>query len=163
MVGSRTPVRWSASVRMFFAPGSALGSIHAFLRAVRHAGFEGASFPLGIDDDGRERRVSIDGEVPCRRVRTGACPIGALASIARLLRGLHDAARSFNPQGLTWNDALADLAGGTLVCHNEVEPSERRLRYGIAVALLDFELWCERAAGLHQRARARSACIGTTK
>ena len=40
------------------------GSIHAFLRAVRHAGFEGASFPVGIDDDGRERLVFIDGEVP---------------------------------------------------------------------------------------------------
>jgi hypothetical protein len=26
----------------------------------------------------------------------------ALASIARLLRRLHDAARAFDPQGLTW-------------------------------------------------------------
>jgi hypothetical protein len=39
------------------------GSIHAFLRAVRHAGFEGASSAVGIDDDGRERLVFIDGEV----------------------------------------------------------------------------------------------------
>jgi hypothetical protein len=39
------------------------GSIHAFLRAVRQAGFEGASSPVGIDEDGRERLVFIDGEV----------------------------------------------------------------------------------------------------
>jgi hypothetical protein len=40
------------------------GSIHAFLRAVRHAGFDGASSPVGIDGDGRERLGFIDGEVP---------------------------------------------------------------------------------------------------
>ncbi len=39
-------------------------SIHAFLRAVREAGFEGASLPAGIDDDGRERLMFIEGEVP---------------------------------------------------------------------------------------------------
>jgi hypothetical protein len=30
------------------------GSVHAFLRAVRQAGFEGVPSPLGIDEDGRE-------------------------------------------------------------------------------------------------------------
>jgi hypothetical protein len=30
-------------------------SIHAFLRAVRRAGFEGAPLPVGVDEDGRER------------------------------------------------------------------------------------------------------------
>ena len=40
------------------------GSIHAFMRAVRHAGFEGALVPVSIDEDGRERLVFIDGEVP---------------------------------------------------------------------------------------------------
>ena len=63
----------------------------------------------------------------------------ALASIARLLRGLHDAAHGFDPQGLTRNDALADPAGGTLVCHNDVCPENVVFRDGIAVALLDFE------------------------
>ena len=56
-----------------------------------------------------------------------------------LLRGLHDAARGFDPQGRTWDDRLADPAGGTLVCHNDVEPSNVVFRDGIAVALLDFE------------------------
>jgi aminoglycoside phosphotransferase (APT) family kinase protein len=52
---------------------------------------------------------------------------------------LHDAAGSFDPRGFTWNDALADPVGGTLVCHNDVEPSNVVFRDGIAVALLDFE------------------------
>jgi hypothetical protein len=114
-------------------------SIHAFLRAVRHAGFEGASLPVGIDDDGRERLVFIDGEVPVPPYPDWSQSDTALASIARLLRGLHDAARGFDSQGLTWDDALADPAGGTLVCHNDVCPENVVFRDGIAVALLDFE------------------------
>ena len=115
------------------------GSIHAFLRAVRHAGFEGASSPVGIDEDGRERLVFIDGEVPVAPYPDWSQSDTALASIARLLRGLHDAACGFDPQGLTWDDSLADPVGGTLVCHNDVCPENVVFRDGIAVALLDFE------------------------
>lgn len=115
------------------------GSIHAFLRAVEDAGFDGVPTPVGIDEDGRERLAFIDGEVPLPPYPNWSQTDAALASIARLLRGLHDAARGFDPQGLTWDDTLADPAGGTLVCHNDVEPSNVVFRNGIAVALLDFE------------------------
>ena len=115
------------------------GSIHAFLRAVRHSGFEGAPTPVGIDDDGRERLMFIDGDVPIPPYPGWSQSDTALASIARVLRGLHDAARGFDPQGLTWNADLADPAGGTLVCHNDVCPENVVFRDGIAIALLDFE------------------------
>jgi hypothetical protein len=115
------------------------GSIHAFLRAVRHAGFEGASSPVGIDEDGRERLVFIDGDVPVAPYPDWSQSDTALASIAGLLRGLHDAARGFDAHGRTWDESLADPAGGTLVCHNDVCPENVVFRDGIAVALLDFE------------------------
>jgi Phosphotransferase enzyme family len=115
------------------------GSIHAFLRAVRRAGFDGASSPVGIDDDGRERLVFIDGEVPRPPYPDWSQSDAALASVGSLLRGLHDAARGFDPRAFTWDDALADPAGGTVVCHNDVELSNVVFRDGIAVALLDFE------------------------
>jgi hypothetical protein len=115
------------------------GSIHAFLLAVRHAGFEGSSLPVGIDEDGRERLVFIDGEVPVAPYPDWSQSDTALVSIARLLRGLHDAASGFDAQHLTWDDSLADPAGGTLVCHNDVCPENVVFRDGIAVALLDFE------------------------
>jgi Ser/Thr protein kinase RdoA (MazF antagonist) len=114
-------------------------SIHAFLRAVRHAGFEGAPLPVGIDEDGRERLVFIDGEVPVPPYPDWSQSDTALASVARLLRRLHDAARGFDAQGLTWDHSLADPAGGTIVCHNDVCPENVVFRDGIAVALLDFE------------------------
>lgn len=115
------------------------GSIHAFLLAVRAAGFEGAPVPVGIDDDRRERLVFIDGNVPRSPYPEWSQSDAALASIANLLRGLHDAAGGFDPGGLSWNDSLADPAGGTLVCHNDVELSNVVFREGVAVALLDFE------------------------
>jgi len=114
-------------------------SIHALLHAVRDAGFEGAPTPVGIDDDGRERLVYIDGDVPLTPYPAWCQTDAALASIARLMRGLHDAGRGFDPRDLTWNDGLADPAGGTLVCHNDVELSNVVFRDGIAVALIDFE------------------------
>ena len=130
-------VRVGAHVLRPSSPHSA--SIHAFLRAVKDAGFEGAPIPVGIDEDGRERLVFIEGEVPVAPYPHWSQSDTALASIASLLRGLHDAAREFEPQGLTWNDSLADPAGGTLLCHNDVELSNIVFRDGIAIALLDFE------------------------
>lgn len=115
------------------------GSIHAFLRAVQDAGFEGAPTPVGIDEDGRERLVLIEGEVPVPPYPEWSQSDSALASVARLLRGLHDASLEFDAQGRSWNDGLADPAGGTLVCHNDVELSNVVFRDGVAVALLDFE------------------------
>jgi hypothetical protein len=115
------------------------GSIHTFLRAVRQAGFEGASLPVGIDHDGRERLVFIEGDVPVPPYPDWSQSDTALASVATLLRGLHDAARGFDPRGLSWDDALADPSGGTVVCHNDVCPENVVFRDGIAVALLDFE------------------------
>ena len=130
-------VRVGAHVLRPSSPHS--GSIHAFLRAVRHAGFEGAPVPVGIDEDGRERLEFIDGEVPVPPYPDWSQSDIALASVAKLLRGLHDAARGFDPRGLTWDDRLADPAGGTLVCHNDMCPENVVFRDGVAVALLDFE------------------------
>jgi hypothetical protein len=115
------------------------GSVHAFLRAVSDAGFAGAPVPVGIDEDGRERLVFIDGDVPVTPYPHWCQSDEALASVARLLRGLHDAGRGFDHRGHTWNDALADPAGGTVVCHNDVELSNVVFRDGTAVALIDFE------------------------
>lgn len=114
-------------------------SIHAFLRAIRLAGFEGAPLPVGIDPDGRERLEFIDGDVPLAPYPAWSQSGTALVSIARLLRRLHDAARQFDPSSLEWPADLADPAGGPLVCHNDIELSNIVFRDGIAVGFIDFE------------------------
>ena len=119
--------------------GPHTASVHAFLRAVRDVGFEGAPLPVGIDAGGRERLEFVDGDVPVAPYPGWSQTDVALASMARLLRGLHDASGRFDPEGHTWSDALADPAGGTVVCHNDLELSNVVFRDGVAVALLDFE------------------------
>jgi hypothetical protein len=114
-------------------------SIHAFLGALRDAGFGGAPSPVGIDDDGRERLMFIAGDVANTPYPDWSQTDVALASIATLMRDFHDAARGFDAHGLTWNNSAADPAGGTLVCHNDAELSNIVFRNGIAVALIDFE------------------------
>jgi Phosphotransferase enzyme family len=114
-------------------------SIHALLRAVRGVGFEGVPLPIGVDEDGRERLEFIPGDVPLVPYPDWSQSDSALASIARVLRRFHDAARGFDPAGLAWNERLADPSGGTLVCHNDVCPENVVFRDGLAVALIDFE------------------------
>ena len=116
-------------------------SVHAFLRHVRAAGFDGAPEPVGIDDDGRERLGFVEGDVPIPPYPAWTQTDGALASIARLLRRLHDAAVGFDgvAEGRSWSGALADPEGGPIVCHNDVCPENVVFRDGVAVAVLDFE------------------------
>lgn len=115
-------------------------SVHAFLRAVRAAGFDGAPPPVGIDPDGRERLEFVEGDVALSPYPAWSQTDAALASIAALLRRLHDAARGFDPSGWAWDRALADPAGGgVIVCHNDVCPENVVFRHGVAVALIDFE------------------------
>jgi hypothetical protein len=114
-------------------------SIHAFLQALRQAGFDGAPSPVGIDADGREHLVFIAGDVPRVPYPAWCQTAEALASVARLLRRFHDAAICFDASRFAWNGALADPAGGTIVCHNDLEPSNVVFDDGVAVAMLDFE------------------------
>jgi aminoglycoside phosphotransferase (APT) family kinase protein len=95
--------------------------------------------PFGIDEDGREHLEFIDGDVPHSPYPAWSQSESALASVAELLRGLHDASHGFDPRGLTWNDALADPAGGRVICHNDLEPSNVVFRDGRAVAFIDWE------------------------
>lgn len=115
-------------------------SIHRFLLSLRSVGFDGASEPVALDDDqGRERLVFIEGDVPVTPYPVWVQSDEALASIAKLMQRLHEAAVSFDSTGSTWNREMADPAGGPIVCHNDVCLENVVFRDGIAVGLLDFD------------------------
>lgn len=115
-------------------------AVHALLRYVRAAGFCGVPEPVGIDPDGRERLVFIEGEVPCPPFPDWAQTDAALSSASALLAGFHQAVAGFVwPPGVAWCEELADPAGGSVMCHNDVCPENVVYRGGLAVALLDFD------------------------
>ena len=114
-------------------------SIHSVLTQVRSRGFSGASQPVCIDPDGRERLRFVPGEVPLPPYPAWARSDEALASVAVLIRGLHDASVDLDLGGATWSGELADPEGGPVMCHNDVCMENVVFRSGRAVALLDFD------------------------
>jgi hypothetical protein len=115
------------------------GATLAFLSALRDARFDGASSPVGIDADGRERLVFIEGDVPLPPYPDWARSDEALASIAALMARFHQTSRVFDPAAFSWSAELADPAGGEIVCHNDVCLENVVFRSGIAVGLIDFD------------------------
>ena len=114
-------------------------SVHRFLVWLAGSGFRGASVPVGIEPDGRERLEFIPGDVPLPPYPAWAQTDAALASIAALIRRLHDAARGFDPGGMAWSAEMADPSGGPVVCHNDVCLENVVFRDGLAIGLLDFD------------------------
>ena len=133
-------------------------SIHRFLSGLRDTGFEGASMPVGIDDDGRERLLFIEGDVPLPPYPAWAQLDSALASIAILMRRFHDTSRSFDSTGSTWSDEMVDPAGGPIVCHNDVCLENVVFKRGIAVGLLDFD-FAAPGRGVYDLAQMARMCV----
>lgn len=115
-------------------------TIHRYLRHLDAAGFDGASVPVGIDDDGRERLMFVEGEVPIVPYPEWAQSDAALVSVVRLMKRFHRASASFlTTPADSWSDEMADPFGGAVVCHNDVCLENVVFRDGEAVALLDFD------------------------
>lgn len=133
-------------------------AIHTFLRALRDAGFTGASLPVGIDADGRERLVFIEGDVPVPPYPDWAQGDRALASITDLLARFHAASSAFDPTPHAWSDELADPAGGPIVCHNDVCLENVVFVDGAAVGLLDFD-FCAPGRPLYDLAQFARMCV----
>lgn len=119
--------------------GEHTSSIQRFLRALRAEGFDGASLPVGVDPDGRERLEFIPGDVAVPPYPEWAQRDDALASLVGLVRRFHDASRRIDVNGLEWSHEMADDAGGDLVCHNDLCLENVVFRDGRAVGLLDFD------------------------
>ncbi len=112
-------------------------TIHQALAALRTAGFDGASNPIGIEPDGRERLDFIEGDVPLPPYPQWARADEALASVTVLMRNLHDASTGIDLGSGTWSTEMADPKRGPVLCHNDVCLENVVFKDGRAVALLD--------------------------
>ena len=134
-------------------------SIHKFLRALRAAGFDGASMPVGFDADGRERLVFLEGDVAVPPFPAWVQTDASLISAAILMRRFHEASRRIDlAEGSTWSREMADPTDGSIVCHNDVCWENVVFRDGQAVGLLDWD-YAARGRPVHDLASFARMCI----
>jgi hypothetical protein len=128
------------------------------LGALARTGFRGASVPVGVDPDGRERLEFIEGDVALPPYPAWARSDAALVSVAALLAELHAASAGFDPSGLAWSDEMADPAGGSIICHNDVCLENVVFRDGSAVGLVDFD-FCAPGRPVYDLAQFARMCV----
>lgn len=110
-------------------------AVHAVLEHLAAKGFAGAPRVHGFDAEGREIVGFMPGDVPGSEA--DVCD-EALADMAVLLRGLHDATSDFLPPAdAAWYFEPREPA--EVVCHGDVAPYNTVFRDGRPVALIDFD------------------------
>lgn len=92
-----------------------------------------------MEPDSRVRLCFIPGDVAIPPYPDWAQTDNALASVAVLIRSLHDASEIVDTSAMTWSSEMADPAGGPVICDNDVCLENVVFRDGDAVALLDFD------------------------
>jgi phosphotransferase family enzyme len=112
---------------------------HALLAHLSTAGFDGAPRVLSADTTA-EVLTYIHGQAAVPPLPADTLTDTALVSIARLLRGYHQAVRSFDPAAYRWPRPIPANFRTGLVSHNDVHPANLVFRDGQAVALIDFDL-----------------------
>lgn len=132
-------VRAGDTVRRPVRP--ATPAIHAFLRHLAAAGFEGAPRPIGYDDAGREILTYLPGRAATRPLPDYAVRDDTLAALARLLRRMHDAAEGFTPPpDARWGPGSSDDGPPEIIGHCDLTPENVVFRDGRPSAFIDFDL-----------------------
>ena len=123
-------------------PGANQAAVHALLKHLERAGFDGAPRVLGVDEQGRSVLTYIEGDVAMPPYPSWSAGTELLASVATLQRRYHDAVRGFvPPPGSAWTTALTPgpPAAGAIVGHNDLCLENVVCRGGRAVAFIDFD------------------------
>ncbi|WP_189864071.1 phosphotransferase [Streptomyces poonensis] len=116
-------------------------ALHAHLLSLEEHGFDAAPTPVRLTADGREQLTFIPGDVALSPFPHWVMTETALESVGCLLRRLHEASAAVAVDAsVEWPRTLADPAGGTMLCHNDVCPENVVFRDGRAAALIDFDL-----------------------
>jgi aminoglycoside phosphotransferase (APT) family kinase protein len=144
-------VRVGDTVRRPHQPQSA--AVAGYLDHLERVGFDGSPRYLGRDDAGRDVLSYLPGDVAGDPPEPWAADDGLLASVARLVRRLHEASLGYAaergfaaPAGSVWRRDLVTLdvpvvdPTPELISHLDVTPQNVVVRGGRAVGLIDFDL-----------------------
>lgn len=119
-------------------------TIHALLKHLEEAGFEGSPRARGYDNQGREIITFIEGTVPSGPNAPPSFVWSdlALVATAKLLRKFHDATTTFRPAcdaRWCWSPAPASR-DDLVVCHNDPAWWNTVFIDGQPIALIDWDL-----------------------
>jgi hypothetical protein len=122
-------------------------TVHRYLHHLESAGFAGAPRVLGLDRR-REVLTFIEGDVPVdpqwepghgHRLPSYARSDAALAVAAKLVRQLHDAARTYQPTGIGYRFYPHPLRAGEIISHGDLGPWNTVYQNGVPVAFIDWD------------------------
>jgi Ser/Thr protein kinase RdoA (MazF antagonist) len=117
--------------------GRSTPAVHALLRHLETARFDGAPRLVGVDEHGREVITYIPGVAG---LSAEAVTGEALCALAELLRRFHDATRGFPLTPDAWVRGSNDDAPPEVLGHCDVTPDNVIMREGRPVALIDFDM-----------------------
>jgi hypothetical protein len=97
-------------------------AVHALLRHLHAAGYEGAPRPMGLDERGREVLSFIPGAVAWPDNVHLLDGDDQLRRVARLIREFHDAVAGFRPPPDAEWQALIPAEGSGIIAHHDLAP-----------------------------------------
>ncbi|WP_327090391.1 aminoglycoside phosphotransferase family protein [Nonomuraea sp. NBC_01738] len=112
-------------------------AVHALLRHLEGAGFEGAPRVVGMDGLGREILTYVPGRVG---LTVRSVTDEALVDIALLLRRFHDATQGFPLAGFAWEGGSNDEKSPEIIGHCDLTPHNVIFRREKPAAFIDFDL-----------------------
>jgi len=112
-------------------------AVAAYLDHLERVGFDASPRYLGLDAAGRDVLTFMSGDVAGDPPEPWALTDALLASVARLVKRLHEASEGYDPLGEPF---ATRLRPGELVTHMDVTPQNVVVRNGQAVGLIDFDL-----------------------
>lgn len=114
-------------------------AVHELMDHLRESGLRGIPEVLGIDEQGREslvylegRGVQVDREVVLDNVLEGA---------VTWLREFHDLVEGFRPPGpRVWRAGESELEPGQIICHNDPGAYNWIIQSGHFAAMIDWDM-----------------------
>jgi len=151
------PVRIQGNVHRQAGPWTP--AIHALLRHLERAGFDGAPRVVGFDDVGREVLTFIEGEPGSLHFPQGLLHEHGLVGLGRLIRRFHDAVATFVPASdAVYRIGVRPLGPDEIVCHGDLGYWNTIWRGDDAVGLIDWDT-AEPAPPIRDVALAAMTCV----
>jgi len=151
------PVRIQGNVHRETGPWTP--AVHALLRHLEHAGFDGAPRIVGFDDVGREVLTYVEGEPASLHFPPALRHEHGIKALGRLIRRFHDAVATFVPASdAVYRIGARPLGPGEIVCHGDLGYWNTIWRGDDVVGLIDWDT-AEPAPPLRDVAVAAMTCV----